>query len=45
MTEILTCSGSNSGACYLFNWIVTQTLYVYAITLPAFVAIKLINRS
>jgi hypothetical protein len=45
MTEILTCSSGGSGACYLFNWILTQTLYVYAMTLPMFIAIKLINRS
>jgi len=41
--DILNCSGSSS--CHLFNWIITQTLYVYVITLPIFVAIKLLNRS
>jgi hypothetical protein len=45
MTEILQCNGNNDGACYLFNWILTTTLYVYALTLPAFLAIKLANRS
>jgi hypothetical protein len=46
MTEILACSDSNnSGVCYLFNWILTQSLYIYALTLPVFLAVKLANRS
>jgi hypothetical protein len=45
MSEILTCSDGNSGICFLFNWIIDQSLYMYAVTLPIFLAIKLISRS
>jgi len=45
MTEILACPSDGGGACYLFNWIFVQTLYIYAMTFVIFVVIKLLNRS
>lgn len=42
--DIITCQ-DNAGFCAIFNWLFKTTLYVYALSLPAFLAIKLANRS
>lgn len=42
--ELLSCS-NDIGACTLFNWIFSITMYLYVASLVGFIAIKLINRS